>query len=95
MWLFLFSSQQSIKLLNVLIRIMINFHRHYHSLFIELNFLKFCFLLNRIKQRTIEEMEEDLSQAKVFDMTMQFKGMSLLLPANGVLYKLVNIHLIG
>jgi hypothetical protein len=32
-------------------------------------------------------MEEDLSREKIFDMTMQLKGISLLLPENGVLYK--------
>jgi hypothetical protein len=32
-------------------------------------------------------MEEDLSQEKVFDMIIQLKGISLILPENGVLYK--------
>jgi len=35
-------------------------------------------------------MEEDLSQEKVFDMIIQLKGISLILPENGVLYKWVN-----
>jgi len=39
-------------------------------------------------------MEEDLSREKIFDMTIQLKGISLLLPENGVLYKLVNILMI-
>ncbi|CAF0860696.1 unnamed protein product [Rotaria sordida] len=43
--------------------------------------------LSKIKKRTIEEMEQDLSQQKVFDMTIQLKGISLLLPKNGILYK--------
>jgi hypothetical protein len=32
-------------------------------------------------------MERDLDQEKVFDMTMQLRGISLLLPKNGVSYK--------
>jgi hypothetical protein len=30
-------------------------------------------------------MEQDLSREKVFDLTMELKGISLLLPENGVL----------
>ncbi len=41
----------------------------------------------RIKRRTNEEMEDDLSQEKVFDMNIQLKGISLILPENGVQYK--------
>ncbi|CAF1307539.1 unnamed protein product [Rotaria sp. Silwood1] len=43
--------------------------------------------LSQIKRRTIEEMERDLSQSKIFDMTMQLKGISLILPENGIFYK--------
>ncbi|CAF3466630.1 unnamed protein product [Rotaria sp. Silwood1] len=43
--------------------------------------------LSEIKRRTIEEMERDLSQSKIFDMTMQLKGISLILPENGIFYK--------
>jgi hypothetical protein len=32
-------------------------------------------------------MEDDLSQEKVFDMNIQLKGISLILPENGVQYK--------
>jgi hypothetical protein len=32
-------------------------------------------------------MEQDLDQEKNFDMKMQLKGISLLLPENGVVYK--------
>jgi hypothetical protein len=41
-------------------------------------------VLYRLKRRTIEEMEQDLSREKVFDMTIQLRGISLLLPENGV-----------
>ena len=37
----------------------------------------------RIKQRTFEEMEHDLSNEKIFDMTIEIKGLSLLLPEYG------------
>ena len=41
-------------------------------------------------------MKRDLSREKVFDMTIQLKGISLLLPENGVLYgysTMIHIHL--
>lgn len=41
----------------------------------------------RIKQRSIEEMEEDLKHEKIFDMSIELKGISLILPENGILYK--------
>jgi len=65
---------------------MINSHPHYHSLFIEGLFFELFVLLYRIKRRTIEEMEQDLSREKIFDMTMHLRGISLILPENGVVY---------
>ncbi|CAF4169559.1 unnamed protein product, partial [Adineta steineri] len=43
-------------------------------------------ILSQIKRRTNEEMEHDVSQEKVFDMTIELKGISLVLPQNGVSY---------
>ncbi|UJR32361.1 hypothetical protein I4U23_019824 [Adineta vaga] len=37
---------------------------------------------SEITQRTIEEMEQDLSREKIFDMTLQLQGISLILPGN-------------
>jgi len=42
------------------------------------------FILFRIKKRTYEEMEYDLSNEKMFDMTIEIKGLSLLLPEYGI-----------
>ena len=42
-------------------------------------------VLRRIKRRTNDEMEDDLVQEKIFDMTIQLKGISLCLPENGKL----------
>jgi hypothetical protein len=46
--------------------------------------IKIIFILFRIKQRTIKEIEKDLSNEKIFEMTMQIKGLSLLSPEYGV-----------
>ncbi|CAF0818142.1 unnamed protein product [Rotaria sordida] len=40
-------------------------------------------LSSQIKQRTFLQMEHDLSNKKIFDMTMQIKGLSLFLPEYG------------
>jgi len=40
--------------------------------------------LFRIKQRKFEEMKEDLLNEKLFDMIIQIKGLSLLLPEYGI-----------
>jgi hypothetical protein len=78
-------------LLNALVRMMIIFRLYYQGLFNELIFLNkiHCssFLLYRTERRTTEEMEQDLSREKFFDLTMELKGISLLLPENGVLYQ--------
>ncbi len=66
---------------------MINWNRNYPSLVLKSNVFNFRFLSYRIKRRTTEEMEQDLDQEKNFDMKMQLKGISLLLPENGVVYK--------
>ncbi|CAF2599955.1 unnamed protein product [Rotaria sp. Silwood2] len=44
---------------------------------------KTCSSTSIIKQRTFQQMENDLSNKKIFDMTMQIKGLSLLLPEYG------------
>ena len=41
-------------------------------------------VLFRIKQRKFEEMEEDLLNEKLFDLIIQIKGLSLLLPEYGI-----------
>ncbi len=38
----------------------------------------------RIKERTFEQMEEDLAKKKLFDMTIEIKELSLLLPEHGL-----------
>jgi hypothetical protein len=38
----------------------------------------------RIKERTFEQMEEDLANKKLFDMTIEIKELSLLLPEYGL-----------
>ncbi|CAF3445520.1 unnamed protein product [Rotaria socialis] len=43
-----------------------------------------CVVSSQIKQRTIKEIEKDLSNEKIFEMTMQIKGLSLLSPEYGV-----------
>ncbi|CAF3407571.1 unnamed protein product [Rotaria socialis] len=47
--------------------------------------------LPEIKRRTTEEMEQDFSGEKIFDMTIQLKGISLILPENGILQKQSNV----
>ena len=37
-----------------------------------------------MKDRTFEEMENDLSDQKMFDMMIQIKGLSLLSPEHGI-----------
>ena len=49
--------------------------------------------LPSIKHRTLAEMEDDLTQEKVFDLTIQLNGISLLLPGKGVLHESVDISL--
>ncbi|CAF2148160.1 unnamed protein product [Rotaria magnacalcarata] len=43
-----------------------------------------CVVSSQIKQRTIKEIEKNLSNEKIFEMTMQIKGLSLLSPEYGV-----------
>lgn len=40
--------------------------------------------ISRRKRRTDEEKENDLKEKKIFDMTLKLKGLSLVLPENGV-----------
>ena len=44
--------------------------------------ISFEFLF-RIKQRTLAQMENDLLYEKVFDMLIQLKDISIVLPENG------------
>lgn len=47
----------------------------------------------RRKERTFEQMEEQLSKGRIFDMTVQFKGLTLLLPELGFYTPLVHFNL--
>jgi len=43
-----------------------------------------------MKERTFEEMENDLSDQKIFDMLIQIKGLSLLAPEYGIYTQFVH-----
>jgi hypothetical protein len=47
-----------------------------------------------MKERTFEEMENDLSNQKIFDMLIQIKGLSLLAPEYGIYTQSVHFILL-
>ncbi|CAF2072620.1 unnamed protein product [Rotaria magnacalcarata] len=47
--------------------------------------------LPELKRRTIEEMKQDFNREKIFDMTIQLNGISLILPESGILHKHSNM----
>ncbi len=51
-------------------------------------------MLFRMKERTFEEMENDLSDQKIFDMLIQIKGLSLLAPQYGIYTQSVHFILL-
>ena len=44
----------------------------------------------RMKERTSEEIQKDLLDKKIFDMTIEIKGLSLLSPENGIYTQFVS-----
>lgn len=87
--------EQLMKLLTILNQLIKILQLNQHCLFIWFEKKEnSIWVLFRIKQRKLEEMEEDLLNEKIFEMIIEIKGLSLLLPEDGIYKQFDYFHLV-